>query len=381
MNFALTEDQIFFQQNVAKFVDREIIPKAAEIDQKDEFPWDLWHKISSLGYLGLRYPESVGGMDADNVTAALFYEEITRGSVGFAQGVIMNMLMGTDLLFRFGSEAIKERCFMPAIKGEKVASICFTEEQSGSDLNGTQTRAKKQGNSWVINGKKTWITNGPAADFVTVLTTIDPSLGAKGLTFFLVEKGTPGFYSGQEIPKLGCRGPKTGELVFEDVIVSEENMLGGEGKALATMEAILDQIRVMTGAMALGISEAAYKEAIAYARHRTAFGKSISNYQLIRAKFADMAAKLEAARLMVHKSAWMIDEGLGARNNAAMAKVFAVEACLYIVDEVTRIHGAYGFAEEYNAQRYFRDARFLLYGGGTHEILRNFVGRNILERG
>lgn len=379
MDFALTEEQRFFKQNVAKMVDELIAPRAREIDQKDEFPWDLWQKVASLGYLGLRYPEEVGGMGADQVTACIFYEEITRGSVGFAQSVIMNMLMGTDLVYRFGSPAVKERCFLPAIRGEKIATICFTEEQSGSDLAGTRTRARKDGDKWIINGKKTWITNGPLADFATVLASTDLSKGLKGLSFFLVEKGTPGFYAGQTIPKLGCRGNVTGELVFEDVVVPEENLLGGEGRALAVLEGILDQIRVMTGAMALGLSEAAFREAVAYARQRIAFGQPIAKYQLIRAKIADMAARLEAARLMVYKAAWLIDQGLEARNNAAMAKVFAVETCLYIVDEVTRIFGAYGFAEEYNAQRYFRDARFLLYGGGTHEILRNFVGRNLLE--
>lgn len=379
MDFALMEDQSFFKQNVAKLVDELIMPRAGEIDNKDEFPWDLWRTISSLGYLGLRYPEEVGGMDADTITAMLFYEEISRGSIGLAQSIIMNMLMGTDLVFRFGSPQIKKRCFLPAIQGEKIATICFTEEQSGSDLGGTRTRARKKGDKWVINGKKTWITNGPIANFTTVLATTDPSKGLKGLSFFLVEKDTPGFYPGQLIPKLGCKGSVTGELVFEDVSVPEENLLGEEGKALAALEGILNQIRLMTGAMAVGLAEAAYREAVQYARTRLAFGGPIGRTQLIRAKIADMAAKLESARLMVYKGAWALDKGLETRNAAALAKVFAVEACQEIVDETTRIFGAYGFAEEYNVQRYFRDARFLLYGGGTHEILRNFCGRYILQ--
>jgi len=379
LDFALTEQQEFFRQNVVRMVDELILPRAREIDQKDEFPRDLWEKVAGLGYLGLRYPEEVGGMNADNVTCALFYEEITRGSVGFAQSVIMNMLMGTDLVFRFGGGALRERCFLPAIRGEKIATICFTEEQSGSDLGGTRTRARRNDDRWVIHGKKTWITNGPLADFATVVASTDPEKGMRGLSFFLVEKGTPGFSCGQNIPKLGCRGAVNTELILDQVEVPGENLLGGEGKALAALEGILDQIRIMTGAMACGIAAAAFDEAVRYARERIAFGQPIGKNQLIRAKIADMAASLEASRLMVHKAAWLVDRGREARNNAALAKVFAVEACLSIVDETTRILGAYGFAEEYDAVRHLRDARFLLYGGGTHEILRNFAGRNILR--
>ena len=378
MNFALTEEQEFFRQNVVRMVDELIVPRAREIDEKDQFPRDLWEKVAELGYLGLRYPEEVGGMNADNVTCALFYEEITRGSVGFAQSVIMNMLMGTDLVFRFGSDALRERCFLPAIRGEKIATICFTEEQSGSDLGGTRTRARFEGDRWIIHGKKTWITNGPLADFATVVAATAPEKGIRGLSFFLIEKGTPGFASGQTIPKLGCRGAVNSELILDHVEVPAENLLGGEGGAIGALEGLLGQIRVMTGAMACGIAQAAFREAVRYAQERIAFGQPIGKNQLIRAKIADMAAQLEASRLMVHKAAWLADQGREDKNSAAMAKVFAVESCLSIVDETTRILGAYGFAEEYDAVRFFRDARFLLYGGGTHEILRNFAGRNIL---
>ena len=378
MDFALTAEQEFFKQNVVKLVDEQIVPRAREIDQTDEFPRDLWEKVAGLGYLGLRYPEEVGGMDADNLTCALFYEEITRGSVGFAQSVIMNMLMGTDLVFRFGSPDLRERCFLPAIRGEKIATICFTEEQSGSDLGGTQTRARREDGRWILNGKKTWITNGPLADFACVLARTGPEKGLAGLSFFLVEKGTPGFSAGQNIPKMGCRGTVTGELVLDNVSVPAENLLGGEGSALVALEGLLDQIRIMTGAMACGVAEASFREAVRYARERVAFGQPIGKNQLIRAKAADMASALEAARLMVHRAAWLKDQGRDARTSAALAKITAVEACLFIVDETTRIMGAYGFATEYDAVRFLRDSRFLLYGGGTHEILRNFAGRNIL---
>ena len=381
MDFALTEEQEFFKKIITEMVDRLIVPKACEIDQKDEFPWELWREFSKLGYLGLRYPEEIGGMNADPVTAMIFYEQVARGSVGFAQSVIMNILMGTYFIFRFGSESIKERCLYPAMRGEKIGTMCFTEDQSGSDLAATRTRAVKDGNEWIINGTKMWITNGPFADMATVLATTDPALGNKGLNFFLVEKGTPGFTPGQILDKLGCRGTITGELVFDNVRVPEENLLGAElNKGTEYLGEILDEVRVMTAAMAMGIAQAAFDEGLEYARKRVAFGKTIGNYQLIRAKFADMATEMEASRLMIYNAAWRIKEKLSCRKEAAMTKMFATETCLKVVDEVTRIWGANAFAREYNPQRHFRDARFLLYGGGTHEIIKDFLGRIIIGK-
>ena len=381
MDFALTEEQEFFRKTMVDTIDRMVVPKAVEIDEKDEFPWDLWREFSKLGYLGLRYPEEIGGMDADPVTAMLFYEEIARGSVGFAQSVIMNILMGTYFVYRFGSDEIKKRCLYPAIRGEKVATMCFTEDQSGSDLAATRTTATKDGDHWVLNGTKMWITNGPVADMLTILATTDPSLGVKGLNFFLVEKGYPGFASGQVLDKLGCRGTITGEIVLDNVRVPAENLLGEEiNKGADYLGEILDEVRTMTGAMALGIARAAYAEGLEYARKRIAFGNPIGSYQLIRAKFADMATEMEAARLMVYYAAWRMKEKLPCRKEAGMAKMFATETCLKVVDEVTRIWGANAFAREYNPQRHFRDARFLLYGGGTHEILKDFLGRLLIGK-
>jgi butyryl-CoA dehydrogenase len=381
MNFSLTEEQEFFKKTITETVDRLIVPKAAEIDEKDEFPWELWREFGRLGYLGLRYPEEIGGMNADPVTTAIFYEQMARGCVGFAQSVVMNILMGTYFVHRFGSEEIKKRCLYPAMKGEKITTMCFTEDQSGSDLAATRTTAVKHGNEWVINGAKMWITNGPIADVATVLATTNPSLGPKGLNFFLVEKGTPGFSPGQIIDKLGCRGTITGELVFDNVRIPEENLLGAElNKGVEYLGEILDEVRIMTAAMAMGIAQAAFEEGLEYARKRVAFGKTIGNYQLIRAKFADMATEMEASRLMIYNAAWRIKEKLSSRKEAAMTKMFATETCLKVVDEVTRIWGANGFAHEYNPQRRFRDARFLLYGGGTHEIIKDFLGRMIIGK-
>lgn len=381
MDFRLTEQQEFFKKMITETVDRLIVPKAEEIDRTDEFPWDLWKEFAKLGYLGIRYPEDIGGMNADKATSMIFYEEVTRGSVGFAQSVMMNSLMGTHFLFHFGTDEIKERCLIPAIRGEKIATICFTEDQSGSDLGATRTTAARDGDEWIINGTKMWITNGAIADFATVMATTNPEMKMKGLNFFLVEKGAPGFSSGQVIHKLGCRGTITGELVFDNVRIPADHLLGEElGKGVVYMGKILAEIRTATGAMAMGIARAAYKEALEYARKRVAFGNPIGTYQLIRAKFADMASEMQAARLMIQYAAWMMDNGMECATEASMAKMFATEVCLKVVDEVTRIYGANGFAEEYAPQRHFRDARFLLYGGGTHEILKDFIGRRVIGK-
>jgi alkylation response protein AidB-like acyl-CoA dehydrogenase len=381
MDFRLSEEQGFFQRIIAETVDKMVAPAAREIDEKDMFPWELWREFAKLGYLGLRYPEQVGGMNAEKLTAMIFYEELTRGSVGFAQSVVMNILMGTHFLYRFGNDEIKERCLYPAMRGEKIATMCFTEDQSGSDLAATRTTARKEGAEWILQGTKMWITNGPICDFATVLATTEPGAGMKALNFFLVEKGAAGFSPGQIIHKLGCRGTITGELIFENVRVPEENLLGEElGKGVVYLGEILNEVRTMTGAMALGICRSAFAEGLEYSRKRMAFGNPIGTYQLIRAKIAEMATEIQAARLMVHYAAWLMDQGMDCRNEAAMAKMFATEVCLKVVDEVTRIYGANGFALEYAPQRYFRDARFLLYGGGTHEILKDFIGRQVIGK-
>lgn len=381
VDFRYTDEQEFFRKTVADMVAKVITPHAEELDREDEFNEPLFKEFAKLGYFGLRYPEELGGMDADKITTMIFYEEMARGSFGFAVNTAMQCLMGTHFLFRFGSDAIKERCLLPALRGEKVATICFTEDQSGSDLGATRTKATRDGDEWVLSGAKMWITNGPIADFCTVLATTDPSLGMKGLNFFLVEKGTPGFSYGQRLHKLGARGSATGELLFDKVRIPAENLLGEEvGKGVVYMGEILSEIRCMTGALGIGLARAALDEGLQYARKRIAFGKPIGKFQLIREKFAQVSTELEAAKLLVHKAAWMMDNKMDCTQEAAMAKLFATDMCLKAVDEVTRIYGANGFAMEYPAQRFLRDARFLLYGGGTQEILRNFIGSRIVGR-
>lgn len=386
MDFTLTEEQEFFRQTIADTVDRMIMPKVEYIDEHpDEFPWDLWKEFTGLGYLGLRYPEEVGGMEADTTTCMLFYQELARASAGFSMAVTMNMLMGTYFLHRFGSEDIVQRLMIPAIRGEKIGVICFTEDQSGSDVGATRTSATKVDGGWVINGVKNWITDGPICDFCTVICQTDPSKGARGLDFFLIEKGMEGFSHGQILHKMGAQGPITGELIFDNVFVPEDHFLGDEvGRGVQHLTDILNEVRCMTAAQAVGIATTAMKDALEYARARKAFGHIIGDYQLIREKFARIAMNMEAAKLMVFRTAWMIDEekagrGPNPREEAFLTKMFATEMCMECVDEVMRIYGGNGFAREYGPQRYFRDARFLLYGGGTHEIIKDFIGGQMIK--
>lgn len=380
MEFRFTEEQDFFRSQVKDTVDRLIRPRVREIDEKDVFPRDLWDEMARLGYFGLRHEERWGGMEADTVTSMIFFEELARGSSGFFMSVTVQMLMGTYFIGRFGSDEIKADVLQPAIEGRKVTCICFTEDQSGSDLAGTRTTARRDGDGWIVSGTKQWITNGPLANAATVMATTDPSAGLKGLSFFLLEDTMEGFAKGQTFHKLGTRGAPCGELVFEDVRIPGDHHLGEElGKGLEYSTDILNQVRIMTGLAACSIAHEAMRDAAGFARGRVAFGKPISKYQLIREKFGRFYAKYEAARTLLYRAAWMIDEGLECRREAMAAKWFATEMCLEAVDEATRIYAGNGFSMEYEPQRFFRDARFLLSGGGTHEVLLNFLGGQFLR--
>ncbi|KAA3664548.1 MAG: acyl-CoA dehydrogenase [Chloroflexi bacterium] len=380
MDFSLTAEQRLFHDSVRSFVDKEVVPQAAAIDEAGEFPHDLFQRCAANGYLGLRYPESVGGMGADFLTYCLMMAELARGSLSLAASVAMQSLMGTDLIFRFGTDAHRERLVQPALRAEKIGSIAMTEPDFGSDLGGITTRAVRTEEGWVINGRKMWITSATIADFFTVAAKTNPDAGFKGIDLFLVEKSMPGVQVGKRIKKLGVRASETSELILDNVLVPSENLLGAEGTGFKNLGAILAEIRTMTGALGLGLGQAALDAACRYADERTQFGRPIRKFQAIGHKIAEMGTQLEAARGLVNRAAWQIDQGERDMKLAAMAKLFATEAANNIADECTRIFGSYGFAMEYEAQRYFRDGRFLLYGGGTSEILRTIIAREMSNK-
>ncbi|MCP4416844.1 MAG: acyl-CoA dehydrogenase [Chloroflexi bacterium] len=377
MNFSLTEEQQLFRESVRNFVDKEVVPAAAEMDEQGGFPHELFQRCAANGYFGLRYPESVGGMDADFFTYCLMIEELARGSLSLAAAVAMQTLMGTDLLYRFGTDDHRRRLLEPALHGKKIGTIAMTEPDFGSDLGGITTRAMQTEDGWVINGRKMWITSATVADFFTVAAKTNPDVGFKGVDLFLVEKETPGVQVGRRIKKLGVRASETSELILDNVHIPAENILGEVGTGFKNLGGILTDIRVMTGALGLGLGQAALDHAVAYANERVQFGRPIAKFQAIQHKIAEMGTQLEAARSLVYRAAWQIDDGQRDPKLASMAKLFATEAANRIADECTRILGSYGFAMEYDAQRYFRDGRFLLYGGGTSEILRTIISREM----
>jgi alkylation response protein AidB-like acyl-CoA dehydrogenase len=379
MDFKFSDEEILFKKTVASFVDTEVKDVADELDARGEFPSALFRRIGELGYFGLRYPPQYGGAGANTIMFCILCEELARGWLALAALTAMQALMGTNFIYRYGSEEHKRNLLIPAIKGEKVAAFALTEPSAGSDLGAIQTTAEKKGNVYVLNGSKTWITNAPIADFFTVLAYTDKSKGLNGVNFFLVEKGTPGFSVGKKIDKISVMSGHTAELAFDNCEIPSINLLGKEGEGFKQLQAILEEIRVMTGALSLGLARAALDACINYGNTRIQFGKPIGKYQAIRMKLASMATELEAARLLVYYAAWLIDQGKPCTKEAAMAKLFASEMANRVVDYATRIYGGYGLSTEFPIQRYFRDARFLLFGGGTSEILQINIGRELLR--
>ena len=375
---AFTAEQEAFRLAVARFVDTEIVPRADAIDERGEFPRETFERLGALGWLGLRYPERYGGADADMVTYCLLAEELARGSLSVAAAAAMQSLMGTYFVYRYGSEALRARYLTPALRGDLVATFALTEPDAGSDVAGITTRAERRGDRWVLRGTKTWVTNAPVADLLTVAAKTSHERGLRNIALFLLDRSAMGGITlGKAIDKMAVRASVTGEIRLEDVEVPDEHLLGGETGGVDKIGSILAEIRIMTAALSVGLARAAYGAALGYARERHAFGKPIGEHQAIAFKLADMLTSLHAAALVTYQAAARLDAGRPIGREAAMAKLFASETAVRITDEAARVFASYGLAMEYPVQRYFRDARFLLPGGGTSEILRLVIGREL----
>jgi len=375
---AFTAEQEEFRRSVARFVDSEVVPVADKLDEVGEFPRALFTRLGELGYLGLRYPEAYGGADADTVTYCLFAEELARGSLSVAAAAAMQSLMGTYFIYKYGGEDLRRRYLMPALRGETVATFALTEPNAGSDIANITTRAEKRGDRWVLSGTKTWVTNAPVADVLTVAAKTSAERGMKNIALFLLDRASMrGISLGKKIDKMSVRASETGEIVLDGVEVPAEHLLGGETGGVEKIGTILGEIRVMTAALSVGVARAAYDAALAYARQRHAFGKPIVEHQAITFKLADMLTALHAATVMTYQTAAQLDQGRAVTREAAMTKLLASEMAVRVTDEAARIFASYGLASEYPVQRFFRDARFLLPGGGTSEILRVVIGRDL----
>jgi alkylation response protein AidB-like acyl-CoA dehydrogenase len=374
----LTPEQEEFRRSVAKLVDTEIAPVADDIDARGEFPAVLFRRLGALGYFGLRYPERYGGSEADMVTFCLLAEELGRGSMSLAAAAMMQALMGTHFVFKYGGEEQRQRYLVPALRGEKVGAFALTEPGAGSDLGNMQTRARRDGDHWVLHGTKTWVTSAPIADFLTVGAKTSDERGLKHIALFLVDPKTmPGVVQGRKIAKMSVRASDTGEIALEDVRVPADHVLGGESGGVEKIGAILSEIRVMTAALSVGLARAAYDAALRYARERVAFGKPIAEHQAVAFKLADMLTGIHGATLMTYDAAAALDRGGTVTREAAMAKLSASEMAVRVADDAARIFASYSLATEYPVQRYLRDSRFLLFGGGTSEILRLIIARDL----
>jgi butyryl-CoA dehydrogenase len=375
---SLTPEQQEFRRAVAKFVDTEVAPLADEIDSRGEFPLALFRRLGALGYFGLRYPERYGGADADMVTFCLLAEELGRGSMSLAAAAMMQSLMGTHFVFKYGNEEQRQRYLVPALRGEAIGTFALTEPGAGSDLGNMSTQARKHGDGWLLRGGKTWVTSAPNADFLTVGAKTSSERGLKHIALFLLDPHEmPGVTVGKKIDKMSVRGSDTGEIALDDVSVPASHLLGGETGGVEKIGAILSEIRVMTAALSVGLARAAYEAALKYARERVAFGKPILEHQAIGFKLADMLTGIHGASLMTYEAAAALDRGEPITREAAMAKLVASETAVRVADEAARIFASYSLANEYPVQRYLRDSRFLLFGGGTSEILRLIIARDL----
>ncbi len=367
---------------VRKFVEREVMPVASEMERRDEYPHELVQRMKEMGLFGLNIPEKYGGAEVDNTTFAMVFEEISRGWLGLA-GVIGSNSVMCDVLVRFGTEEQKSRFLPRMAAGEKRGGICLTEPNAGTDLQSIRTTAIRDGAVYRIHGSKMWITNARHGNTFLLLAKTDPTAepAHRGMSAFVIEKGAPGLTVSRDIDKLGYKGVETCELHFDGFPVPAENLIGGiEGQGFKHVMTGLEAERLNVAARGLGIARAAFEEAIRYAQRRVTFGKPIAEYQTIQNKLADMATRIEASRLLIYSAAEKRDRGERCDLEAGMAKLFATETAAEVSFEAMRILGANGYSKDFPVERYYRDAPLVVIGGGTNELQRLIIARNLLRK-
>ena len=379
MDFALTEDQKMLKTMLRDFARRELEPVAAQIDETDEFPEPQFRKMVDLGLMGLTIPKEYGGSDKGMIEFCIAVEELAQASAAATEIFRVSLSLAISPIRLYGTDEQKRRFLIPHSMGEKLACFALTESSAGSDPASLQTKATRQGDSYVINGNKLFTSLGAEADFAVVFATIDKSLRGRGITAFIVEKGTPGFSVGKRERKLGLHGVSATELIFENCSVPLENRLGKDGEGFKIALHALDESRVTVGAAAVGISQAAFDAASSYARERQQFGRPIADFQAIQWLLADMATQIEAARLLTYKAAYLQDRGLPFVKEAAMSKLFASEVSSFVTNKAIQIHGGYGYTRDYPLERYLRDAKITEIYEGTSEMMRLTIARQLAK--
>ncbi|QGT98654.1 Acyl-CoA dehydrogenase, short-chain specific [Candidatus Syntrophocurvum alkaliphilum] len=380
MNFRLSEEHEMFRKTFRDFAEGEIEPSAAERDEEERFDMDLFRKMADLGMCGLPWGEEYGGVGSDFLTYVLAVEELSRvcGSMGVTLSA--HVSLASWPIWKFGTEEQKQKYLVPLAEGTKMGAFAITEPTAGSDAGGTKTTAVLDGDEYVLNGTKVFITNAYYAETYVVIARTGPKdLGHKSISAFIVEKDTPGFSFGKKEDKLGIRSSATYELVFENCRIPKENLLGKEGDGFKIGMMILDGGRNGIAAQAVGIAQGAYEFALNYSKDRVQFGKPISKQQAIQFKLADMATQIEAARLLTYQAAWLESQGLPYGKQSAMAKLYAGDAAMAVTTEAVQVLGGYGYSREYPVERMMRDAKITQIYEGTNEIQRVVIASNILK--
>lgn len=378
----LTDEQRLILGTVRQFVEKEVIPVASAMEHRDEYPHALVSQMKEMGLFGLNIPQRYGGSGVDTTTLAMIFEEISRGWLGLS-GILGTNSVMCDVIARFGTEQQKQHFLPDLATGERRGGICLTESNAGTDLQNISTTAIRQGGAYRVNGSKMWITNARNGNTFLLLAKTDPAAqpAHRGMSAFVIEKGAAGMAVGRDIEKLGYKGVETCELHFADFPVPAENLIGGvEGEGFKQVMNGLEAERINVAARGLGIARAAFEEAIRYAQRRIVFGKPIVEYQTIQNKLADMATRIEASRLLIYSACEKRDRGERCDLEAGMAKLFATETAVDVAFESMRILGANGYSKDFPVERYYRDAPLVVIGGGTNELQRLIIARNLLKK-
>ncbi len=378
MDFRLTDEQRLLAKSVREFAETELRPHVREWDAAQHFPSEVLPSLAALGLLGIQVPETYGGAGLSPLDYCICIEELSRVDPAVALSVAAHNGLCSSHILMFGTEDQKRRFLVPLARGERVGAWALTESTSGSDAAGMRTSAVRDGDSWVLNGAKTFTTHGSVGDIIVVMAVTDREAGRKGISAFIVDRGTAGLRAGKKEDKLGMRASDTSEVLFEDCRVPADRLLGDLGQGFVNTMQVLDAGRIGIAALSVGLAQGAYDAARRYAQERRAFGRTISAFQAIQWKLADNATRIEAARLLTYRAAYLKDQGQRTTLESSMAKLYASEMAVRVADDCVQIHGGYGFVKDYPAEKYFRDVKLTTIGEGTSEIQRLVIARQLL---